>query len=321
MKIQELEPFACGYAAADRDEKEYRIACGFKSFAEHIPLSIDPSAWFAGPVHLMDRLAFRYERAAGIRADESRCRAEREANPDLRAELDRLMDRFFALETPRIISKVRSPEQETMERCKAAWAAGGGHSNPDYELLLRIGTNGIRERIALFSKIHTDRQTFYDALLLCVDALEIIADRYKALALAMQETAADGDKAILARLAAALDHVPRRQPRDFFEACEMFWLIFTFADIDSPGLFDYALGSYYETSGEENRYACLTKLWELFYQTRTWNLCITRPKRCGRRRSKRWRRASVCLRFIMTNASARRSRRSAFRRPTRTCTA
>jgi hypothetical protein len=69
MKIQELEPFAWGYAAAERDEKGYRIASGFKSFAEHIPLSIDPSAWFAGPVHQMDRLAFRYERACGIRAD------------------------------------------------------------------------------------------------------------------------------------------------------------------------------------------------------------------------------------------------------------
>ncbi|MBQ9553209.1 MAG: hypothetical protein IJU96_10695 [Clostridia bacterium] len=285
MNIQELEPFACGYAAAESHDLEYKIACGFRSFAEHIPLTIDPSAWFVGPVGSMDRLAFRYERASGIRADENRYRAEREAHPELRAALDRLMDRFFALETPRIISKIRSPEQETMERCKAAWAAGGGHSNPDYELLLRVGTNGVRERIELFSRIHTDRQTFYDSLLLCVEALETIADRYKALALAMLKTAEGEDKAILGRLASALDNVPRHQPRDFFEACEMFWLIFTFADIDSPGLFDYALGRYYEISDEADRYACLSKLWELFHQTRTWNLCIGGSDEFGNDRS------------------------------------
>ena len=65
----------------------------------------------------------------------------------------------------------------------------------------------------------------------------------------------------------------------------MFWLVFTFADIDSPGLFDYALGVYYEKSDPYDRYACLEKLWDLFYKTRTWNLCISGSDEFGNDRS------------------------------------
>lgn len=285
MNIRELEPFAYGYTHAESHDKEYKIACGFKCFAENIPLKIVPSEWFAGPVGQNDRLAFSYDRAGGISIDENRFNAEREEYPELKKELDKLMDRMFSFETRRIISKVRTPEQESLERNKAAWAAGGGHSNPDYELLLRIGTNGIKEKIRLFSKIHNDKQSFYDSLLICTQALETIADRYKALAEQMMTQADEDEKAVLGRLASSLENVPRNRPRDFFEACEMFWLIFTFADIDSPGLFDYALGRYYDISEAEDRYACLSKLWELFYKTRTWNLCISGSDEFGNDRS------------------------------------
>ena len=61
----------------------------------------------------------------------------------------------------------------------------------------------------------------------------------------------------------------------------MFWLSFVFLDVDSPGLFDYALGAYYENDDPEDRYACLAQLWELFRKTRTWNLCVGRSDEFG----------------------------------------
>ena len=76
------------------------------------------------------------------------------------------------------------------------------------------------------------------------------------------------------RIIAAFENIPQRSPRNFFEACQMFWLAFSFLEIDSPGLFDYTMGSYYEKDQSGIRYQCLQKLWELFHDTRTWNLCI-----------------------------------------------
>ena len=78
------------------------------------------------------------------------------------------------------------------------------------------------------------------------------------------------------RIVSALENVPRNRPRDFFEACQFFWLAYSFIENDSPGLFDYALGAYYETHDPEDRYECLKKLWELFRRVRAWNLCVGR---------------------------------------------
>ena len=203
MDIIELEPFATGYMNAGRHDAGYRTACGFKAFAENIPLKIEPGEWFVGPVGSNEGLAFYYNRACGICAEEERYKEEKALHPELSAQLDKCMDYFFALDTRRIISKLRTAEQEKLERNKCAWAAGGGHSNPDYELLLRVGTSGIREKIEQFGKIHRGKETFYDSLLLCVEALEIIADRYKALAESMIDGAEEADKAVLRRLAAA----------------------------------------------------------------------------------------------------------------------
>ncbi|MCR5042375.1 MAG: hypothetical protein K6C36_09810 [Clostridia bacterium] len=282
MDIKRLEPFAWGYRNCRKNDVESKIAAGIMSFAREIELEIKPSDWFVGPVGKMGSYAVNYCRADGI--DLRREKKDRDCAkyPELDEELNVNFDYFFPYETARVISKVRSPIQEKLEINKCAWAAGGGHSNPDYEMLLRIGTDGIRRKISLFRKIHTDRQDFYDALELTLDALELVAERYRALALEMLPGACEKDRPVLERLARTFEQIPQKTPRDFFEACEMFWLCFTFLDIDSPGLFDYALGAYYENDDKADRWACLEKLWEQFKPTRTWNLCVGRSDEFGR---------------------------------------
>lgn len=281
LNIKHLEPFAWGYIHAKSKDIEYRVANGIRTAADEIEVKINPTYWFQSPLGAMTNFAVRYNRAEGIDLNENIKNRNAEKLTEL-ADLEELnfyFDYFRPYETIRIISKCRTPIQEKLEINKCCWAAGGGHSNPDYEMLLRVGTNGIREKIARFRNVHKGKDDFYDALLLAVESLEVVADKYRIKALEMIETS-EGDEKILAeRLADAFSNIPRNRPRNFFEACQFFWLSFSLMDIDSPGLFDYALGAYYNDT--EDDYKCLEQIWELFHATRTWNTCIGRSDEKG----------------------------------------
>ncbi len=281
MNMKQLEPFAWGYIHSDRNNLEYRIANGMRTFAEVVDTKINTEEWFQSPIGKFSSYAVYYNRSEGIVLRESVRNKNAEALTELH-ELETLnfyYDYFRPYETVRIISKERTPAEEKLEINKCCWAAGGGHSNPDYEMLLRIGTTGIRKKIELFRKVHTDKKDFYDALILAVETLEAVADKYRERALSMLTSANAEDKEILTKISDAFSNIPRNKPRNFFEACQFFWLSFSLLDIDSPGLFDYALGAYYKNTEED--YKCLEKLWELFRKTRTWNLCVGRSDEFG----------------------------------------
>ncbi len=287
IDIKKWEPFAWGYIHAGREDIGYRIANGMKTWAETADLPFDTKHWFVTPAAAYYRQAVRYTRAEGIDLNEG-IKNERAKGLTELSDLETLnfyFDYFRPYETIRIVSKVRSPKGEKIEINKCAWAAGGGHSNPDYELLLRVGTNGIRKKIERFRGIHADKGDFYDGLTLAVEAVETVADRCRETAAARAKEAEGEEKALLERLEKTFARIPRESPRDFFEACQMFWLCFSIFDIDSPGLFDYALGAYYEQSDPADRWACLEQLWELFHETRTWNLCVGGSDEFGRDRS------------------------------------
>ena len=281
MNIKKLEPFAYGYIHACREHKGYRIANGMKTFADELDISISTEDFFQSPLGAFDSFAVHYSRAGGIELN-SRIRDKNEKALSELSEIEQLnyyYDYFKPYETSRITSKVRSPLQEKLEINKCAWASGGGHSNPDYEMLLRVGTKGIRKKIELFRQVHTDRQDFYDSLVLTVEAFEEVAEKYRLEAIKRLETAENDEKDLLIKLRDAFSNIPYNKPRNFFEACQFFWLSFSLFDIDSPGLFDYALGAYYTDSEED--YFYLGKLWELFRKTRTWNLCVGRSDEFG----------------------------------------
>ena len=281
MDIKRLEPFAWGYAHSPKPDVETRIAHGILTWAKEIPLTLDVTDWFVSPLYRMSSQAVSYERAEGIVLRDEVRRRNISEYPEDEELINVYYDWFRPYETLRIISKHRTPLQEKLEVNKCCWAAGGGHSNPDYEMLLRVGTKGIRDKIALFRKIHTDKADLYDAFEMTLDAFEIMAKRLQDLARERLPGASGEEKTVLERLVRAFDNIPQNAPRDFFEACEFFWLAFTFLDVDSPGLFDYALGRYYENDDEKDRRACLEKLWELFHKTRTWNLCVGRSDEFG----------------------------------------
>lgn len=280
MKLSDIEPFAIGFKEADVSgiepeyEREYRIACGNKKLYETLAISIEPSAYFVGPRCRFPGIGVNYNRGGGIELFDKYIEENKAAYPELADELEALYSEFAEIETGAIAGKMDSEIERDLADNRCCWGAGSGHANPDYEMLLRIGTSGIRKKIELFRKIHTDKMGFYDALEVSLSTLEIIAERYKKLAEEIIKTASGEDAVILGRIISAFENIPQNTPRNFFEACQFFWLAYSFIINDSPGLFDFALGRYYENDDPEDRYECLKKLWELFRDVRAWNLCV-----------------------------------------------
>lgn len=280
MTLREIEPFAFAFKEADLSgidpeyEMNYRIACGVRAIVENAEISINPDDWFAGPGCHYPNQGIHYSRGAGINSHPGIRQEQKERFPELADEIDALYDEFEPIRTHRLTGEGYSENQHKLHDNDCCWGAGAGHANPDYEMLLRIGTNGIREKLTLFRGIHTEKESFYKALEIALGNIEILADRYKALAEKMLPDAEEKDRKVLERIISAFENVPRNQPRDFFEACQFFWLAYSFIENDSPGLFDFAMGRYYENHDPEDRYECLKKLWELFHRCRAWNLCI-----------------------------------------------
>lgn len=280
MNIFELEPFADGFMNADVSdisaeyEREYRIACGFKKFCEKREISIDPQDWFVGPDCRYDDIGVFYSRGSGVHVRDKAIDEKKEKYPELADELEELRTELRKIDVGWLRHESMTELQRSLDENRCCWGTGGGHANPDYEMLLRVGTNGIRERIELFKSVHIEKKDFYLSLETALSAIEVIAQRYKKLAEEMLETASEEDAVILKRISSAFENIPQNQPRNFFEACQFFWLAYSFIENDSPGLFDYALGRYYENDDPDDRYECLKKLWQLFYRVRAWNLCV-----------------------------------------------
>lgn len=287
MNLRDVELFAFGFKEADSSavsaeyEREYRIACGFRNLVSNVKITINPSDWFAGPCCRYPDTFVRYSRGGGLSVNRDCLEEEKKKYPELAQELDELFNEFLPLTQDYNGHLAKTELQWKLQDTNSCWGTGGGHANPDYEMLLRIGTDGIREKINKFRKINADKEDFYKCLEIALSCIEILAERYRKLASEMLENAEEADRVVLNRIVAAFEVVPHGTPRNFFEACQFFWLAYSFIENDSPGLFDYALGVYYENDDPDDRYECLKKLWYLFKDVRAWNLCIGRSDEFG----------------------------------------
>lgn len=253
---------------------EYRIANSIFYYAKNTRVEIDPKKFFVGNSCNTQPMGVRFKSNSGVSFD------VKSARKALKSAKGRTLGTLFlqAAMLPRITETIdglnAGYKTQLMRWNKNLWGAGNGHGNPDYKLLLDLGTDGLRKRAEEYRLINKGKDNFYDALILTLDAFDLLAKRYKEKAEEMILSASEEDKPALRRIISAFGNIPQNSPKNFFEACQLFWLSFSFLEIDSPGLFDYTLGKYYEEDDTGLRYECLRKLWELFHETRTWNLCV-----------------------------------------------
>jgi pyruvate-formate lyase len=174
----------------------------------------------------------------GVRLDRARLAALRRERPEAAARLDEI------------------------EHYWSAWLAENSsylpmtcHAAPAYGLILELGVDGLRRRVkewrAINASLRPDCAPWYDALLIVLKGMSayILAHARAADEAAAVETAHER-RAELARIAAACRHVAHRPPRSFFEAAQLFYLVFQLYGHDSPGPIDRILYPAYRRDVE-----------------------------------------------------------------------
>ncbi|MBR5633324.1 MAG: pyruvate formate lyase family protein, partial [Clostridia bacterium] len=160
---------------------------------------------------------------------------------------------------------------------KAGWGGGwGGHANPDFGKIINVGTDAIREEIEKYRALNPDKDAFYTGCRLAMDSLDILGERFHALAAELAESCEDPEnKKRYEAAARAFEVIPRRPAYDFTSAVHAFWFIFTVDGIDSPGRLDQMLRRCYElTDDKEEIHDMLSRLWDAFHETRTWHVTL-----------------------------------------------
>lgn len=271
-----IEPFAVGFLNADQyDDMGYKIACGMLNQAKFMPLVINPDAFFAGQFDVLDS-AIKTRYPSPVFVNKEMLEREISEFPEEREELLYIQEKMLPLDNYSAVINARTPLETKLCDMRVCWGGHwGGHGNPDFGAFVKLGTKAIREKIEEYRKINVGKDAFYDGLALSMEAIEVLGERYCVLARKMALRAEGDAKKQLLRIAECLSHCPKNPARDFFEACQMFWLIFSFTEADSPGRFDQYMITYYRNSPKEDADLCMRKLWERFYDSRTWNLCIS----------------------------------------------
>lgn len=271
-----IEPFAVGLLNANKyDDIGYKIACGLLHQAEYMPISISPDDYYAG-YYDEEAYGVRFHFANSILLDEKILEKEMKENPVWNEELAFIHEKICQLDSSKLVYEEKTDLEKKLTNMKVCWGGDwGGHSNPDYDMFLKLGTTGIKKKIEYYKKENPERNVFYESLMISLEAIERLAERYSLLAQRKSLYADEKERVQLERIASCLWHCPKNPPRNFFEACQMFWLCFSFDGIDSPGRFDQYMIDYYRLSDKEDAKRDLEHLWELFYKTRTWNLCIS----------------------------------------------
>lgn len=120
-----------------------------------------------------------------------------------------------------------------------------GHLIPDVRPMLKKGTEGIRKELEEKQAACKDeRKDYYEAMKITLDALEILAERYGAMAEA-KEAAAEGEaKARFALMKETLRKVPKKGAENLYEAIQSFILIWqTMCLEQTPNPFAFSVGN------------------------------------------------------------------------------
>ena len=271
------EPFATGYLDCDSEVLAKKIAFGLYRQAEEMPLSFHMK-WKLAGLNRFDRevtknqgVFFSYGRGIGVQP--ALLEEKMRLHPEQAQEYKLFLTSFHDSEAT--VIQIFTPQEQRLIKQHALW--GGqwiGHCNIDFGSFVHLGTDGIREKIAKYRHSHPEAAEWYDALEKTMDAVDVLAARYRKLAVEQAKTANPEEKRILNRITQALQIVPKSPPNDFFSAVQSFFLIYTFDGVDSPGRFDQYMGDYYDSADPKEAIEILEGLWIAFHDMRAWNLCI-----------------------------------------------
>src|SRR4030042_1002819 len=139
-----------------------------------------------------------------------------------------------------------------------------GHQVVNYEKVLYKGLKGIREEVEYYMAEleqpyirygKEEKRNFYKAALITIDAAISYVKRYASLARKMATEESNSErKKELEQIAQNCEHVPINPARNWWEACQSFWMIhlLTLCEVwnvgNMPGRFDQFMYPFYKKS-------------------------------------------------------------------------
>lgn len=220
----------CGYFADESLTEAERVGEALRAAAKYAPIDFSPELLpapsLAGKLGLSE-----YTPSMGLRLYESRIDAAAKAHPEFSARLLAYREKIKLRDE----AQHRLLDPITVE-LSASGANRGGHSNPDYGKIVNFGTEHVRATIEKYAKLNPREAAFYRSCTAAMDALDILGERYRLLALRRAENESDdGKRRLYSDMAHAFGTVPRRAAYDFTSAVCAFMLVFALDGNDSPG--------------------------------------------------------------------------------------
>ncbi len=276
-KFELNENFAETFYANSGKTTIERIALGMLAEAENYPVTFYDKTMLPSVDCCVPDRAFIHPWAFGINYNKDSFNKKVKANPEKRDAYYSLRDEMIKYCNEEQWQNGRIQEYITFQENDLCWGGNWmGHANPDFARILRLGTDGMRAYIEECREKNPDKDGFYNACKITMDALDVIGRNVRKTALENAENEADeGRRAEFLRIAEVFLKIPMQPCYDMYSAVMCFWVIFTLQNADSPGNFDRYMYEYFKkTDMEENR-ALIRRMLEGFQLHRSWNLCIS----------------------------------------------
>ncbi len=129
------------------------------------------------------------------------------------------------------------------------------HTCLDYPRLVKIGYDGVRAQVRAALKAHPEREIFYQAMLISLDAASKYIHDYASAAREAACGADDKRRAELYEIAEVCDKIADKAPDTFFEAIQLVWMTHLIGNVDggsamSLGRFDQYMRPFFEKDYE-----------------------------------------------------------------------
>lgn len=243
---------ACDQTYKD-DAPCIRIARTLKDVVSRIPLTLGDYHVFAGTQddafarsYALINPAFTVKSFAGY-CDPVAVFGDIEPIGDITAErIARVKDYYSKNDFARALTAAYAPVEKLTGEAVFFLEQVTGHVVPDVREYLRVGASGIRARLAekREAEADPDRKDYYEAMLLSVEALLILAGRYRELALEKASKSEGDAKARFELMARTLQRVPEHGAENLYEAIQAFILIWQLMTLEqTPNPFAFSVGN------------------------------------------------------------------------------
>jgi len=268
-----LEPFGRGFVNCESENRDLKIACGILEACRCMDLDINKTTGLC-TAQIVGASGFLYSESffCSRTAIERLCAEHPEDAEDLRYIKDKMQPLLEHKDLRADFTPEMNDHIDEGDLWGGTWM---GHAVPEFNDVAKYGTDVLRERVEGFRAKNPGKDDFYDSLILVLDAIDILGDRFRAKAEEMlAENNTEDERRRLEKIVETFSHATRLPARDFAEAVIVFTVVFHLDGVDSPGYFDQYMYPFWERTDPVLRREYLENLWQYFHETRTWNLCI-----------------------------------------------